>query len=164
MPRRLALVALVLVVLNAPAAALTFRAVEPFAEDGAYSLIIVPEPWNGGLFIYAHGYTPDQRTIVPYPADITPANLGTKLTGGDAVLQIPLNFGYAAATTTYRSVGWAVEDAVKDIENIRRHFIATYGTPKHSYIWGHSEGGMVTQAVLELASPHYDGAFPFCAP
>ena len=164
MLRRLALVALVVASLSAPAAALTFRAVEPLAIDGAYSLIIVPEPWNGGLFIYAHGYTPDQRSIVPYPADITPANIGTKLKGGDQVLMIPLNLGYAAATTTYRSVGWAVEDAVKDIENIREHFVDTYGKPKHTYIWGHSEGGMVTEAVLELASPQYDGALPFCAP
>ena len=136
-------------VLAAPAAALTFRAVEPFSVKGAYDLIIVPEPWNGGLFIYAHGYTADQRSIVPYPRDITPANIGTKLTGGDQVLQIPLNLGYAAATTTYRSVGWAVEDAVDDIENIRRHFVERYGTPTHAYIWGHSEGGMVTEAVLE---------------
>ena len=159
---RLAL--LVSLLLATPAAALTFRAVEPFSVEGAQDLIIVPEPWNGGLFIYAHGYTADQRTIVPYPADITPGNLATKLTGGDQVLQIPLNLGYAVGTTTYRSVGWAVADAVQDIENVRSHFIATYGQPMHSYIWGHSEGGMVTQAVLELASPPYDGALPFCAP
>jgi hypothetical protein len=150
--------------LAAPAAALTFRAVEPFAVEGAQDLIIVPEPWNGGLVVYAHGYTADPRTIVPYPADITPTNFGTKLTGGDLVLQIPLNLGYAVGTTTYRSVGWAVADAVQDIENVRQHFIVTYGQPNHSYVIGHSEGGMVTQAVLELASPPYDGALPFCAP
>ena len=161
---RFRLALLLSLVLAAPAAALTFRAVEPFVIDGAQDLIIVPEPWNKGLFIYAHGYTADQRSIVPYPADITPDNLGTKLTGGDLVLQIPLNLGYAVATTTYRSAGWAVADAVQDIENVRRHFIETYGQPMHSYIWGHSEGGMVTQAVLELASPPYDGALPFCAP
>jgi hypothetical protein len=162
---RCRLAVLVSLALATPAAAQGFRAVEPFTVDGALDLIIVPEGWDGGgLFIYAHGYTADQRTIVPYPADITPDNLATKLTGGDQVLQIPLNLGYAAATTTYRSAGWAVADAVQDIENVRRHFIATYGQPSHSYIWGHSEGGMVTQAVLELADPPYDGALPFCAP
>jgi pimeloyl-ACP methyl ester carboxylesterase len=162
--RSLALVGLVAVALVSPAGALTFHAVEPFSEKGAFSLIIVPEPWNGGFIVYAHGYTADQRTIVPYPADITPANIASKLTGGDQVLQIPLNFGYAVATTTYRSVGWAVADAVKDIENIRRHFIRRYGKPKHTYIWGHSEGGMVTQAVAELFPHTYDAALPFCAP
>jgi len=159
-----ALLGLVLAALASPAAALTFRAVEPFSEKGAFDLVIVPEPWNGGLIIYAHGYTADQRTIVAYPADITPSNIASKLTGGDQVLQVPLNFGYAAATTTYRSVGWALADAVKDIENIRRHFIRRYGKPMHTYIWGHSEGGMVTEAVAELFPHTYDGALPFCAP
>ena len=59
-----ALLGLVLAALASPAAALTFRAVEPFREKGAFDLVIVPEPWNGGLIIYAHGYTADQRTIV----------------------------------------------------------------------------------------------------
>ena len=127
-----ALLGLVLAALASPAAALTFRAVEPFSEKGAFDLVIVPEPWNGGLIIYAHGYTADQRTIVAYPADITPSNIASKLTGGDQVLQVPLNFGYAAATTTYRSVGWALADAVKDIENIRRHFIRRSGKPMHT--------------------------------
>jgi len=162
--RSLALLALILAALASPAVALTFRAVEPFSEKGAFDLIIVPEPWNGGLIIYAHGYTADQRTIVPYPADITPSNIASKLTGGDQVLQVPLNFGYAAATTTYRSVGWALADAVKDIENIRRHFIRRYAKPMHTYIWGHSEGGMVTEAVAELFPHTFDGALPFCAP
>src|SRR5438876_5428103 len=129
-------------VLAAPAAALTFRAVEPFSVKGAYDLIIVPEPWNGGLFIYAHGYTADQRSIVPYPRDITPANIGTKLTGGDQVLQIPLNLGYAAATTTYRSVGWAVEDAVDGLEIIRRHLVERMCAHPHGYCEGHAEGWM----------------------
>ena len=151
----------------ASASAQGFKAVEPIEIKGAQSLIIVPDGWTpeaGGLFIYAHGYTLDPRTIVPYPADITPGNIATKLTGGDQLLRIPLTFGYAVATTTYRSVGWAVADAVKDIEAVRRYFVKKYGKPKYAYIWGHSEGGMVTEAVLELASKNYDGALPFCAP
>jgi pimeloyl-ACP methyl ester carboxylesterase len=150
-----------------PAAALTLDAAEPVTIKGAHGLFMVPAGWKpetGGLFIYAHGYTADPRTIVPYPADITGDNLTTKLTGGDVVLQIPLNLGYATATTTYRSVGWAVGDAVKDIENLRRAFVHRFGQPHRTYIIGHSEGGMVTQAVAEIAAKHYDGALPFCAP
>jgi pimeloyl-ACP methyl ester carboxylesterase len=159
-----ALLALVVVLGAVSAHALTFRAVEPFTVEGAFDLIIVPEPWNGGFFVYAHGYTPDPKSVVPYPADITPANIGTKLGGGDAILQIPLNLGYAVGTTTYRSAGWAVADAIRDVENVRRHFVRRYGKPKFTYVWGHSEGGLVTQAVAEIASPRYDGALPFCAP
>src|SRR5262249_34081298 len=59
--RSLALVGLVLATLASPAAALTFHAVEPFSEKGAFNLIIVPEPWNGSFIVYAHGYTADQR-------------------------------------------------------------------------------------------------------
>ena len=150
--------------LAGPAAAQHFAVVDAFEAKGAESLIVVPEEWNGGLFIYAHGYSADRRTIVPYPSDLTPANIGSRLEGADRILQLPLAFGYAVGTTTYRSVGWAVADAVKDVENIRRRFVRRYGQPGSTYVWGHSEGGMVTQAVAELASRHYDGALPFCAP
>ena len=88
--------------------------------------------------------TPPRQSTRAWRRRSTPSNIASKLTGGDQVLQVPLNFGYAAATTTYRSVGWALADAVKDIENIRRHFIRRYAKPMHTYIWGHSEGGMVT--------------------
>jgi hypothetical protein len=165
--RLLALTFFLVTAAAGPAGALTLDAAEPVTIKGAHGLILVPAGWRpetGGLFLYAHGYTADPRTIRPYPADITGDNLTTKLTGGDQVLQIPLNLGYAAVTTTYRSVGWAVADAVKDIENLRRYFVRRYGQPKRTYIWGHSEGGMVTQAVAELARRHYDAALPFCAP
>lgn len=164
MSRILLLLAAVLATVVAPARALQFRTVEPLAIDGAFDLIIVPEPWNGNLFLYAHGYTADARSLVPYPADITPANFTTKLKGGDLVLQIPLNFGYAVGTTTYRSVGWAVADAERDLENLRKHFVNTYGKPTFTYVWGHSEGGMVTETVIENEKGAYDGALPFCAP
>ena len=60
-----ALVALVVLLGAVSAHALTFRAVEPFTVEGAFDLIIVPEPWNGGFFVYAHGYTPDPKSVVP---------------------------------------------------------------------------------------------------
>jgi hypothetical protein len=34
----------------------------------------VPENWNGSLFIYAHGYSADQRLITPFPPDLTVGN------------------------------------------------------------------------------------------
>ena len=73
-------------------------------------LIIVPHSWNGAFIVYAHGYDADYRDIKPYPSDITPANIASKLAGADAILQIPLTLGYAVGTTTYRSVGWAIDD------------------------------------------------------
>ena len=35
---------------------------------------LVPDNWNGSLFIYAHGYSADHRMITPFPADLTPGN------------------------------------------------------------------------------------------
>ena len=51
--------AIVIVLLAAavPARA-QWKSVEPVEIKGAYGLIIVPENWNGSLFIYAHGYSP----------------------------------------------------------------------------------------------------------
>ncbi|HJQ83079.1 MAG TPA: DUF6351 family protein [Candidatus Binatia bacterium] len=146
-----------------PAAA-QFETVEAFELKGAQNLIIVPENWNGSLFIYAHGYSADQRIIAPFPTDITPANFGTKLPTLFAATALPALFGYASATTTFRSVGWYVEDAIKDIENLRRYFVKKYGKPKYSYIWGHSGGGMVTATIAEVMPRTYDGAMPLCGP
>jgi len=45
----------VLLLLVRPAAALTFKTVDTFTVKGAHGLILIPDDWNGGLFIYAHG-------------------------------------------------------------------------------------------------------------
>ena len=115
-----------------PAAALTFKTVDTFAIKGAQGLIIIPENWNGSLFIYAHGYSADARLLKPFPPDITAANIGSKVDFLFLAMLLPTLDGYASATTTFRSVGWYVEDAIKDIENLRRHFVKKYGKPKHT--------------------------------
>jgi pimeloyl-ACP methyl ester carboxylesterase len=57
-----------------------------------------------------------------------------------------------------------VKDSIKDIENLRRYFVKKYGKPKHTYLWGHSGGGMVTSTVIEYMPNTYDGALPMCGP
>lgn len=141
-----------------------WKSVETVDLKGAYGLIIVPENWNGGLFIYAHGYTADERLVAPFPTDLTPGNFLTKV---DTLFQatiIPTLSGYASATTTFRSAGWYVKDSVKDVENLRRYFVKHYGKPKPTYLWGHSGGGMVTSTVIEYFPDTYDGALPMCSP
>lgn len=157
---------LLLIALLAPSvpAQTSFEAVDAYQEDGAYSLIIVPRSWNGAFIVYAHGYDADYRNVRPYPSDITPANIAAKLSGADAILQIPLALRYAVGTTTYRSVGWAVGDAWRDVDNVRRRFRKRHGKPRFTYVWGHSEGGIVTQTVIEKQPHSYDGALPLCAP
>lgn len=146
------------------AAAADFRTVETFELGGAYDLIAIPDDWNGGLFIYAHGYTADQRFLAPLPADLTMANFTQKLPMLLQASVIPAFSGYAIATTTFSSVGWYVEDAVRDVERLRRHFIRRHGRPTFTYVWGHSGGGMVTATVIEKFPTAYDGAAPMCGP
>jgi hypothetical protein len=148
-----------LAVLLAAAPALSVaETVERVAIKGAYAQVTVPDDWNGGLFLYAHGYTSDERILGPIPDDLGKA-VPVLLPG--LIPFIPA--GYASAITTFRSIGWDVKDAIKDVENLRRYFTKRYGSPKHTYLWGHSEGGMITQAVIEYFPLTYDGASPMCA-
>src|SRR5438128_12509531 len=91
------------------------NAVERVAIKGAQDMIVVPKDWNGGLFIYAHGYTADKRILAPLPAD--PSQVPLLLLPGLA--SVPP--GYASAVTTFRSVGWYVQDAGMECESLWRH-------------------------------------------
>src|SRR5215813_13757798 len=102
---------LVLCAVPAARAQSSFQTVDSYEEDGAFSLIIVPHSWNGAFIVYAHGYDADYRNIRPYPSDITPANFAMSLTGDEAILETPLALGYSVRSTTYRSVGWALDEA-----------------------------------------------------
>jgi hypothetical protein len=132
--------------------------IEPVNIKGAYGAIVMPKDWDGRLFVYAHGYSADKRLLAPIPTNPFEAN--TILLPG--LLFAPP--GAASAVTVFRSVGWYVKDAIKDLENIRRYFVKKHGTPKHTYIWGHSGGGLMTQAMIEFFPRTYEGAAPMCAP
>src|SRR5262249_54963294 len=114
-----------------------WRTIEAPTIKGAYDWIVIPENWNGSLFIYAHGYSADSRLLKPFPTDVSLGDFQQKLDTLFQATVVPTFSGYAVATTTFRSVGWYVKDSVKDIENLRRYFVKKYGAPKHTYLWGH---------------------------
>ncbi len=161
---RILLAALVLVVGIVVPASAQWKTVETIDIKGAYGVIIIPENWNGGLFIYAHGYSADRRIVAPFPTDLTAANFLSKVNLLFQATALPALDGYASATTTFRSAGWYVKDSIKDIENLRRYFVKKYGKPKHTYLWGHSGGGLVTSTVIEYFPDTYEGAVPMCGP
>ena len=161
MAARLLAALLLFSALVSPAVA-QWKTVDTFESKGAYGLIIIPENWKGGLFIYAHGYSADQRLIQPFPPDLTLLTGLTKLNVLFQATLLPTLSGYASATTTFRSPGWAVKDSLKDIENVRRYFVKKYGKPKHTYLWGHSGGGGITATLIEYMPKTYDGALPMC--
>src|SRR2546428_11242157 len=103
-------------------AAAAQNTVERVAIKGAQDMIVVPKDWNGGLFIYAHGYSADKRLLAPLPAD--PSKAPLLLLPGLAFVPP----GSAAAVTTFRSVGWSLKDAVKDIQNPRPYLVGPTAT------------------------------------
>jgi len=117
---------------------------------GAKFRIDIPESWNGGLVVYCHGYAdkPVNYTDGPLPA----------------ALAVFTSQGYAVAQSGYSAGGWAIEQAVSDIEALRQYFVLKYGRPKETFITGHSMGGFLTMMLMERAPANYDAGLAMCGP
>jgi fermentation-respiration switch protein FrsA (DUF1100 family) len=117
---------------------------------GADYLIEVPDSWNGTLLLYSHGIVPPG---FPNPA----RNVGNPATGTYLLSQ-----GYALAGSSYRSTGWAIEDALPDQIALLDEFNRLVGEPRRTVAWGHSMGGMVTAGLIQEFPGRFDGALPMC--
>jgi pimeloyl-ACP methyl ester carboxylesterase len=118
--------------------------------DGAAYLIEVPADWNGTLLLYSHGIVPPG---FPNPA----RDVGNPATG-----QYLLAHGYALAGSSYKTTGWAIEDALPDQLALLRKFKQLVGKPHRTIAWGHSLGGMVTAALAQESPDRFDAALPMC--
>jgi len=119
--------------------------------QGAEYRIDVPENWNHGLVVYCHGYDPHAGGVGYDPAKPLPPELAVFTKAGYALIQS----GYSAG-------GWALEQAVPDIEALRKYFVEKYGQPKETYLTGHSLGGLLTVAILEKSPEPYDAGLDLC--
>ncbi len=133
--------------------------------DGAKYAIKLPQKWNGTLLLYSHGY----RFATPAPPDFSAVQTNAQLTstdkdgtGSDAVSTKLLSEGYALAGSSYKSNGWAVGDGVKAGEELHDQFVKLVGTPKRTYVWGDSLGGLITEVLAESNPGWVDGAAPMC--
>jgi len=117
--------------------------------DGVPYRIQIPPGWNNNLVMYAHAYTFRGGTWRPLP---------------DVLGAVFLERGFALAESGYSRQGWAVEEAVKETEALRRHFTELYGEPDTTFVTGHSLGGIITLATIETYPDAYDGALPMCGP
>jgi pimeloyl-ACP methyl ester carboxylesterase len=117
--------------------------------QGAPWRIDMPAHWNGELVVYAHGFEP---IGTPRP-DPWPGNAWT-----EALTQA----GYAVAQSGYSSQGWAVTDAIADLERLRAQFVAQHPDTRHSWIIGFSMGGAVAIGTLERLPQHYSGGVSMC--
>jgi len=127
---------------------------------GAYFLIAVPAAYSGQLVLWNHGYS-----LTP------PAPLGAAdLVPGAPVL---LELGFAVAASSYRPDaiglgGWTVRDGAEDTENLRREFVELFGRPLQTFLVGASEGGLITEEMIERfgrdehGTQNYDGALSAC--
>jgi hypothetical protein len=79
-------------------------------NEGAAYKIIVPENWNGTLFLYAHGY----RDLADHPGevDITIPEV-VPYNNPETQLRL-LQKGFAVAGSAYRYNGWAVDEGTQD--------------------------------------------------
>ena len=133
------------------AAAPTIGAKTDMGEiNGAKYRVDIPANWNGGLVVYCHGYAADP--VVYKEGKLQP------------VLAVFADQGFAVAQSGYATGGWAIKEAVTDIESLRRYFTAKYGAPKETYVTGHSMGGFLTMMLVETFPETYDAGLALCGP
>jgi pimeloyl-ACP methyl ester carboxylesterase len=141
--------ALAFVYLPAPASAApgTFTG----TLGGAAYSVRVPDPWNGRLVLYSHGY----RQVV---GGSTAAQDAPTPAVADALLAQ----GYAIAGSSFGSNGWAVNEGVAANVALLDWFKANVGTPTRVYAWGDSLGGLVTQMLATRHPSLVHGVAPIC--
>lgn len=117
--------------------------------DGAEYRIDVPEKWNRELIVYFHGYSiGDMRYNRERPLYAPLARLAER--------------GYAVVQSGYSRSGWAVEQATRDSERLRRFFVKRNGKPTRTYAVGMSMGGLLTVHAIETQPEVYAGGLSLC--
>jgi pimeloyl-ACP methyl ester carboxylesterase len=117
--------------------------------SGAQFRVDVPDNWNHGLVIYCHGYRTDPVTF-------------DSRKPLDEKLAVFTNAGYAVAQSSYSTTGWAIEQAIPEIESLRKYFIERFGMPQEVYVAGESMGGLLTTIIMEKFSQSYDAGLALC--
>lgn len=123
---------------------------------GSLTLVCIPKSgWNGDLVVFAHGYVAANQPLGF-------ANL--TLPDGTSLPALVQQLGFAFATTSYRENGLAVLTGADDIRALTLAFRAVYGAPRHTYLVGGSEGGLVTALLLEQSPRLFNGGLAACGP
>jgi pimeloyl-ACP methyl ester carboxylesterase len=135
-------------ILTLLAAAFCHAATEIGTLNNAAFRIDVPDNHNGQLIVYCHGYASRAGTFKEGPLR---ADLADYVAGGYALIQ-----------SGYSTGGWAVEQALKETEELRRYFAGKHGRPKRTIVTGHSMGGLLTVALVEKHPEHYDAGLALC--
>jgi hypothetical protein len=119
--------------------------------DGATYLFQCPAGhWNGGLFLYSHGY-------------VTPGSANPAVDAQDPVTASwLLSQGFALAGSSYATTGWAIQQALPDQIATRAVFSQDFGAPSATVAWGDSLGGIITAGLIQDFPRDFSAALPLC--
>ena len=126
--------------------------------EGAKYQIQLPAKWNGTLLLFSHGYRAAQAS----PPDFAAVQTDAQAAPAEPVAKALLAKGYALAGSAYKTNGWAVADGVAAGEQLHDFFVQKVGTPKRTYAWGVSLGGLITELLAEKHPDWVSGAAPMC--
>ena len=146
---RLPIAILFVTVLSAERTALA-QQTELGVLNGALYRITVPTTWNGTVVIVLPGYSDK------------PAKFDTAASVG-ALAEHLVQEGTLYAEAGYHAGGWAVAEALDDVERLRDHLAARFGAPKRVVLMGESMGGMIALALVERNTVNYQGGLAFCS-
>jgi pimeloyl-ACP methyl ester carboxylesterase len=118
-------------------------------------LICKPNPFNGVLVVYAHGYVyPQEPLALPFQEIAPFADVITGL----------LNLGFGFATTSYSKNGYAIKNAETDLQALVSEFNGSEPKAAQVLLVGASEGGLITAMMLEKHSDIFAGGLALCGP
>ncbi|MFI6939175.1 alpha/beta hydrolase family protein [Streptomyces sp. NPDC050418] len=107
--------------------------------NGAYYAMAIPKDWNGDLVVHAHG-----------GPDLGDASDPARSVEDLDRWSVMVDEGYAWAGSSYRRGGYGTRMGAIDTENVRRQFVAEFGTPGRTFLHGQSWGGDVAAKTLEM--------------
>jgi hypothetical protein len=130
--------------------------------NGANYTIQIPENWNGGLVLFAHGYLvrPEYRTYhLPYIE--LPFEEAAYREYGDLashrMMATALERGFATARQRNSKIGYMMQEGTLENEMLRQYFSSKYGETSPTIITGNHGGGTITVNMLEKFPESYDG-------
>ena len=122
-------------------------------ETGPGSLyaLYMPRTWNGSVIYYAHGI---RDVLQP---------VGLQNQDGFFAMRDQLGtLGFAIAYSSFSENGYAIEDAVRRMHQLRGLFVSQFGQPTRSFLVGHSLGALASMELAERFPKQYDGVVPVC--
>jgi pimeloyl-ACP methyl ester carboxylesterase len=132
---------------------------EGVQESGALYAICMPAEgkWNGDLVVFGHGYvSPFEELAIPEDQLVLP--------DGTTVPGLVTSLGFAFAVTSYSKNGLAVKEGVSDVVDLVGIFRDSHPSPRHVFLVGASEGGIITALAAERHPDVFSGAMALCGP